>query len=211
MTRETNNIVIYEEGVILMCAPKAANTSIKQALHDAGYAAAGAKNRYFGFTHWTAVECALSEYRRVAILRHPGDRLVSTWSAKLQDKLGEREKVDMIERHAGLIHRGISWTVFVDAVLRIPDKRADPHLRSQCFDRFHKGLYLPTTVFKIEAPIDSWWPKLRKFLPKLPSRMPRENVSGQRPTIDQLCSQRDRDSINTRYFADFMLGGYPLL
>jgi len=208
VNRETNNIAIHDERVVLMVAPKAANTSVKLALHEAGYAAPDAKGRYEGFEHWTAAECAFSDYLRVAILRHPGERLVSTWYAKIQ---GSDQKVDMLKRHADVLHRGMTWSAFVDAVLNIPDSRADPHFRSQCFDRFYRGLYLPKRVFKIEAPAASWWLKLREFLPKLDPVMPRENVTASRPTLKQLCSQRDRDKINTRFFADFMLGGYPTL
>lgn len=206
VTRQTNNIPIHDGKVVLMLALKAANTSVKTALHDAGYAGVGAPP-FLGFEHWSAAEVAESSYAKIAIIRHPAERLLSTWHAAIM--IGG-EKVDMLERHKGLICAGMRWAAFVEAVFNIPDRKADPHLRSQCFDRFHRGRYLPQTVFKIESPAETWWPKLRALLPRLPAKMPEENRRKDRPALKELCSQRDIDRIAIRYHADLWLGGYPL-
>lgn len=200
---ETNNIVVAQEGVVLMLACKAANTSLKHALRDAGYFKKGEP-----FLNWTAAQCAESNHRKVAILRHPGERLISTWWGKVYRRDG---KSDMLERHAPHIFEGMEFDEFVKVVFRITDRVADPHLRSQCFHRFHRGAYLPKRVFKIEEPSRNWWPELRKFLPRLASEMPVRNARTERPKLADLAGPAERDMITQRYLADFLLGGYPFM
>lgn len=201
MERETNNLVLHGPKVVLMTACKAGNTSIKTALHQAGLAT-HPDGVYFGFEHWTAEEVAIrADYRRVAVLRHPAARLVSTWWHKVQ----QNGKADLIERHA--IPKGTPWPEFIARVSEIDDWGADQHIRSQCFDRFWRGRYLPEFTIKIEAP--DWWTNLRRFVPQLPQGMPRENVSGA-PDWREHCSTDDLRRIAIRYHADLWLGGYPL-
>lgn len=211
--RETNNLAIHDARIVLMLACKAGNTSLKQALHDAGYATDDPRGRYFGFEHWTAEECALNDYYRIAILRHPAARLISTWYAKVS-KMGRARvigeiKVDMLERHSEDIYLDMPLAEFIRAVHSIPDTAADPHIRSQCFDRFYQGLYLPKKVFKLEAPTENWWPRLREYLPLLPAKMPHVNISGA-PDWREVCSEDDLRLISIRYQADLWLGGYLL-
>lgn len=201
IVRETNNLVLHGPKVVLMTACKAGNTSIKTGLHRAGLAESE-KGVYFGFEHWTAEEVAArADYRRVAVLRHPAARLVSVWWQKIM----QDGKADLCETHG--IPKGTAWPEFIARVSEIEDREADPHIRSQCFDRFWRGRYLPETVLKIEAP--DWWARLRRIIPALPEKMPRENASGA-PDWREHCSTDDLRRIAIRYHADLWLGGYPL-
>lgn len=202
--RETNNLVFHKPKVVLMVACKAANTSIKTSLHGGGFAC-HPRGIYFGFEHWTAEQVAMaSDYKRIAILRHPASRILSVW----HQKVCQGGKADLLKRHS--IEPNTPWPEFMERVFRLTDKEADQHIRSQCYDRFYRGRYLPQITYKLENPSATWWPELRKIMGgDLPEELPVRNVSNA-PIWREFIKQAEMDKIAIRFQADLALGGYAL-
>lgn len=198
----TNNIRIDEgNGVVLMTAAKAGNTSLKTALRAAGVSPHEHIRK--GWNHLTPAEAAACPHPKVAVMRHPIQRVVSTWMQKVMDP-AERT---VMHRHPG-VRVGMPLAEFVALVIATPDDRADGHYRSQHYLRHHAGRYLPDHTVRIEESPD-WWGWFKKLSGLNLAPLGRENRSWAPNWWDALTDAQIAD-LADRYALDFKLGGHDL-
>lgn len=205
MVIETDNILVEKANLILMVTRKAGNTSIKRAMVQSELISGVEELKtgiFTGFNHLSPKEVYESDAVKILVMRHPAARIFSCWNHKIMNP----GKADLIQTHG--FEKGMSWAKFLTAVTKIPDDKADPHLRSQTFMRCYKGLFLPEEVLKIEE-ASKWWPRIADLLKIKLDALPHENASGT-PNWMEYMTESQKDSVKIRYSADLQLGGYSM-
>lgn len=191
-----NNIPYHDRQVVLMTTPKAANSSVKFALLNAGdRKVEDGEHRLT--EHWSPAQVAASGYRAIAIARNPFARAVSVWHSKVA-KPGKSG----LTRYRG-ISAGQGFLEFLRAVQPI-SKYGEQHVRPQFVGMMHRGRFLPEQIVKVEDP--GGWQSIRDLYPELPM-LPQRNVSGA-PDWRELCHGEARDLILRRWSRDFEMFGY---
>lgn len=183
-----------------MCIPKVANTSIKLALQQA-LGISGDPNYLTTFeTCDKYMARELSNYCKIAFVRHPVNRLRSCYMDKVINK--DFPAFDRI----GIPH-GISFEQFVDRVCDIPDADANQHFRAQVEDLTIDGQLVPNFVGKVEE-IDEDWGHVRKIcdLNGLHNVLSLSHANSTRSDFDIPAPVLDK--IYVRYAQDFEVFDY---
>lgn len=107
--------------------------------------------------HRAQVFPELSGFQSMAVLRDPVARARSCWKDKIAPTVITNERfVDGRTRgflkFGDLFHAGMSFEAFVEAISKIPDRKANPHFRSQAdFIHDNAGKQLVDTFFFVET------------------------------------------------------------
>ena len=194
---DPNNIILREHGLIFMCIPKAANTSIKMALQQA-LGLRGDPHRVFETCD--KLEAKVFDGEKIAFTRNPVDRLRSCYI----DKVCRAPFPAFIRR--GIPH-GASFDEFIDHVCETPDQDADQHFRAQSYDLMIDDTMVPTFVGSVEN-IDVEWATVQEMCEKrglhgVPS-LPHAN----RTDADFHIPDNTLARIRQRYAEDFKAFGY---
>lgn len=150
MPHISNHIAFPERKLVMMLIPKAANTSIKaMLLRMMGYRVPQLNERIsqrmvllhnhpaFRFIHTAQAYHEYSDCERWAVVRHPVERVRSTFA-----DIGGGKEV---------------WGQFLGMVCQTPDPQANIHMRSQyhqlCLEdyRHDVGTLVPTRVFRADV------------------------------------------------------------
>ena len=134
------HVILHKYKVIYFDTPKVACSSIRYALADlleiqvAPQVGIHARDSLPHVDKKTLFE-EYKDYFKFSFVRNPWDRLLSCYSEKIRDeKLNNNNfsngVANSIGKH-GVFRGSMSFEEFVDALSTIPDRRADPHLRSQ--------------------------------------------------------------------------------
>ena len=192
-------VIVPEYGYAYLNMPKAACTSIKEAIgqqhgHDARWVR---KNSCMYHSRRNLV--GRDDLWRWTVVRHPAARLVSCW----------REVVDpsdrILELNPGLRRkRGLSFPEFVAAVGIEDDWRANAHYAQQSYLAQYRGLWLLDAFFHLEK-LAEMWPHIqqRTGLGELPHLRPSRHAPWQ-----SYYDPRLRALVETRYRDDFEKFGY---
>lgn len=226
----TDIIAIHDARLMYFAVPKVANSSFKRVLAQAipGLPASqraksyGANNTVFSdpaIRRWLrkhrVLLCkhqvpAYSDYRRVAFVRNPWDRLVSCYKQKLDHQIKQNGRLGGTARSladAGLYKPDITFTEFVHAVAQIPDPRSNRHFRSQSsFLVDHRGEPLYSELRFFEE-LDAGFRYLRDRLGRPELELPHLKKT-ERHDYRAYYTQETADIVAQRYARDLELFGY---
>jgi hypothetical protein len=193
---DPNNIVLHDHKLVFMCIPKAANTSIKNAIQKS-LGMKGDPNQLGKFDIWDKYQIHSSDYFSIAFVRNPIDRLVSCYKDKVI-----RKHFPAFEKHG--IDHGMDFESFVEIVVSTPDIKADQHFRSQAHELLIDDEIVPDYIGNVEN-IYNDWQTVKTLCPtlNLPD-LPFDNVSGFDISIDDTI----KDKIYKRYKRDFEIFNY---
>ena len=126
------NIALESPRVIFMLTPKAANTSVVQAVGDALGIPGRADLALPTVDKAEAVRRKSYGWLVVAFVRHPVDRLISCW----RDKVSEpgRFHEPFLRKYGTAVRPGMPFGDFAEMVCATPDEEADQHFRSQAHE-----------------------------------------------------------------------------
>lgn len=170
----TDIIAIHPARFLFFAVPKVANSSMKRVLAQAipnlppsrQRKSFGRNNTTFSdrdIRRWmrsnTVLLCKhqvarFSDYRKVALVRNPWDRLVSCFVQKIGESSEDRSHREAAKplAEAGLYHPQMSFRDFARAVCRIPDEKSNRHYRSQAsFLVDKRGALLVHDILRFEA------------------------------------------------------------
>jgi hypothetical protein len=214
--RERSYVILKQYNLAYGRVPKAANSSIKLALHNL---LNGEQPRVPGVNRdnfWRSFPNDLADLLTAAHLtqrnpdtyvfsftRNPYSRIASCYYSKIIN----RHKVPILFRFQGF-RKDMSFTKFVEKVASIDDGIIDIHLRSQTQILSHQGRILPDFIGRVET-IDEDWRRLRIIVlarggPRF-GQLPHINKArDKRPPTSELFFDRGLVRLMTeRYRTDF--------
>lgn len=187
-------IIVERARVVYWPVPKCAMSSLKTAIaRDLGVDFDPIEGGPLPLTNES-----LEGYTDVAIVRHPVERLFSLWWEKIREGASYRDgglDESIFAKPKGVFRVGMSFEEFVDAVVRIPEPKADEH-------------YAPQTR---QVPWGATWYQFEEVRPLLAMLAPRVNVSGStRAYRDGAVSREVFERLRLHYDHDFRRFGYGL-
>ncbi|MCF3640569.1 sulfotransferase family protein [Rhizobium sp. TRM95111] len=211
-------IVLKDHNLAYVRVPKAANSSIKQALASLMVpdidekTLRGTTKDDFWKKHPGSDIVMLRDFRKTyprffcfTFVRNPYDRLVSCY----QNKLQENENASQNMKRMGIEH-GMPFDLFVRKVAATPDRRVDVHLRSQAGMLLDwRGRVVADYVGRVET-IGDDWQALNTMLCARGMPVLRDlglvNASrSERSELGQLYTPELRSLVHGRYRRDFAL------
>ncbi len=143
-------------------------------------------------------------YFKFAFVRNPYDRLVSCYKNKILES-----KTDEAINIRNNLPRGISFEEFVVRVSKIPDIRADQHIKSQSFFIEDKktGKLLVDFLGRFES-LEKDYKKICKRIGMKPKELPKKNRSKNREDYKRYYNKKTKKLVEKRYKKDLELFGY---
>jgi len=197
-------IVVPELNLCFVPTPKVANRSMKMAI------ASHIGMQWQGDIHhapWQFTALALmrdNDYFRFGFVRNPLDRLLSCYAQKIVYYERELGMQPLLWRYGNTFNKDMSFTEFVVAVSRIPDRVSDIHFRSQHRFFYHRKNLMVDFIGHFEQ-IEQDWNYLREEygLPELPHQNRSQHVDYREAYTPELTAIAAR-----RYAKDIKLFGY---
>lgn len=172
---------LRRDGVVVSVPRKCGFNSVKQALKAQG-----------GFEYIESPEGLNGDVLRVAVVRHPVDRLVSCWRDKVWKRWMPSLKVHGIQPK-------MSFSDFADIVLATPDAESNCHFVSYAPEVVDLG---PDVVIRTES-LSEEWSFLEREMSWNAAGIERFNATGGRPEVT--VSEAQRHAILGRYADDLDL------
>ncbi len=142
------------------------------------------------------------KYFLFSFVRNPLSRVYSCYMNKVTNP-DVASKKDVLSNSA--FYFGMSFTEFVDVIVRLPDNIIDRHLRSQSWLLSDEQGLLPDYIGKLEKFDADWGTISNKYgLPK-PIHW---NKTGKPGKITDVCPRADLERLKDRYAEDIELFGY---
>jgi len=148
----SNTIVVPELRVAFFTIAKNANTSVKRIFLDGlgRYNQRASNHPTQGLRFMTTRDIVKNGFKTFVVCRNPWDRIYSCWKNKIMLKPHRR----IMEEHS--IGPRIPFSEFVEIISKIPDDEADLHFRSQTYELFHKGEFVPEVILRFEQLSEDW-------------------------------------------------------
>ncbi len=145
------------------------------------------------------------DYYKFAFVRNPYDRLVSCYKNKI---IENRKKEDINIRNN--FSKNMSFNDFVKEVSKIPDIRADQHIKSQSFFLEYKktGKLLVDFVGRFENLEEDYKKICKKIGMKPKDKLSSKNKSKNRKSYKDYYDEETKKLVRERYKRDFELFGY---
>ncbi len=193
-----NNILIEERKVIFFLVAKAANSSIKAVLKK--YLGKRIKPDTLHKDWIRPGPCEARQkwdYYKIAIVRNPWERLVSTYAQKI---IGTG-KSRLFEHGCWW---GMNFSDFIQVVCSQPDC-TEAHIRDQTLSMMCGGEFVPKWIIDMHQ-LDRQWPRLQEIIKGLPD-LTKRNTSKHRP-YQEYYTSRLKDMVAKRYAQDIQELGY---
>lgn len=194
---------IDEVGIVVMTVPKAAHTSIMEALARSFAPSREGQERYKKLWRSHGTRYIPPGYLSVGFCRNPLDRFISCW----RDKIAT---VDVCRTELAAIgcKSGMSLDEFAWLVAKTEDRDLDKHLIPQEHKLFANGNLRVGELCRYENLAESWDEfrhKVRAHCGQYLAELPRLNAS---KPMESPWSERSRETIRERYKNDLALLGY---
>lgn len=203
---DPNNIALRGHGVVFMCLPKVANTSIKVALAKAfGKPCDPQTIHQADLFEYVSKAEAKSFAHRIAFVRDPLSRLASGYQDKIVEMTDGRF-LDGLREH---FSPGMDFLKFIERLAEISDEDlggAGQHFRSQSFDLCEGDEMIPNWIGRFEN-IEHDWAELRGYLLAAGLELPPLTCERSTTSKPNYCP-RGRAFAMQRYKEDVRLFGY---
>lgn len=202
-----NHVFLPRFRLVLSLTPKAANTSIKQAMLEAMKRRVRLRTNGYRAYHRSWLRLDLSEaspdYLVIGVVRNPEDRLKSCFKNKIRD----RGTTEPLRQQYGW-PESLDFSEFVDRVCEIPDENADVHFRGQVYSMSVDGELRPDHIIRFEdLTAGPGWTRFRELVEnqtglQLRKDLPHRNATDSRPlSVDP----KTRAKIRERYAEDYQI------
>ncbi len=226
----TDILAIHSARLIYFALPKVANSSLKrvfaQAIPDLPTSTRsksyGQNNTVFSdpdVRRWLRKNRVLlckhqvgryAEYRRLAFVRNPWDRLVSCFAQKIDEQTFDDPRSRGVTKSlvdAGLYQTDMDFRDFAHAVCRIPDERANRHFRSQAsFLLDKRGQLLANEIRKFEE-LETGYAYVKDLIGRDDLELPHLKKTSRRD-YREYYDDETAAAVRDRYATDVELFGY---
>ena len=208
-------IVLDELQAIYVSIPKVACTSLKYAMAEWLGLELSEKQQIHNAAFKFAALSELSRkpyqsYYKFVFVRNPWDRLVSFYSNKIANAHEGPRRKDGIPKalhRFGMFRAEMPFEEVVEAVLKIPDSKADKHFRSLCtFIPAKRGHLLVDFVGKFEN-LDQDFQQVCRSIGANGGNLPHRKKSN-RTAYRKYYETRTAELVRNRYAKDIKLFGY---
>ena len=189
----TNEIILIskEHKAIYIPVAKTACTSLRKLFLNMGFETVKYEKNFIKNSGWYIF----------TFVRNPYDRLVSCYINKIiKEKCG-------FASTSKLFKKDMSFKEFVDAVHSIPDKKSDPHIKSQYATLVLNGKLPPRFIGKFENLEEDYNKVCKEIGIKKPLKLIHENKSKTKRNKEYY-DKKIKKLVQERYKKDFEIFGY---